>query len=150
MPHAYTYDLDQFYAGEQGKIEAAEKPRSKRPSHITLLVKEIEASGQPGFSDVCETFLELDVSSAARIGREMRQIVDRFRAMRREISFSVTSKALGVGVTVAIRDVWPEEAIEAAQTWDTKRRASRWITIFLQYEGNQPRFVRFVDHSVNV
>lgn len=150
MPNAYTYDLDRFYAAEQGKIESAGKPRSKRPAEITRLVKEIEASAQPRFTDVCVLLLNMDASSAARIGREFREIVNRFRTTRRETACSVNSKELGVGVTLVIRDSWSAETIDAFRSGAKREdRTARWLTIFLGWAEDTPQFHTFTEEKID-
>lgn len=60
-PHGYTDDLDRYYDFKAGRVSSGDKPKMKTNPEYEGLIREIEASGRPGFIGASTTLLGCDV-----------------------------------------------------------------------------------------
>ena len=71
--HAYTERLDRWYDFQAGRVSSGEKPRLEVPEDYKALIRGLEATQKPGFSDVTTTLLDFDVDAMEVILVNIRQ-----------------------------------------------------------------------------
>lgn len=100
-PHGYTEDLDRWYDYQGGRVSSGEKPTLIIPDEFKALIRKIEETSQPGFSEVTTTLLGFDVET-------MKDILDRIVETKglsdkdgRSHDFTMVFGHSDVGVTVS-------------------------------------------------
>jgi hypothetical protein len=131
--HAYTERLDRWYDFQAGRVSSGEKPRLEIPEDYKTLIKGIEATQKPGFSDVTTTLLDFDVEAMEVILENIRQ--GRAISLRdgRDHDLTLEFENSCLGLTILVSTDQRSPSIARATGYSLMRKYqlkyARWILL---------------------
>jgi hypothetical protein len=143
-PHAYTQSLDRYYHHELGIVSSGEKPVLNIPEEYKKLVKKIEATKKPGFSEVTTALLSFDVATMEEIlskidwakSTSLNDVIDH--------DFTMTF-SLDLGFTVAIFSKSNGRSIESTSEYCEMKmyqlKIKKWIFLAIDIRNENEEYV---------
>jgi hypothetical protein len=130
-PHAYTADLDRYYDHKAGRVSSGEKPRLKVPEDYKTFIRNIEATGKQGFSEVTTALLGFDVKTMEAVLSNIEQAKQRSVSEGKDQDFTLVFSSSNLGLTVSVCSNRKEDSIKKASDYCVLKmyqlKLSKWI-----------------------
>lgn len=134
-PHAYTQDLDRYYDYKGGRVSSGEKPRLKITEEYKTLIKNIEATGKQGFSEVATVLLGFDVNPMQDILHNIDWAKRVSLAEGKDEDFTLIFSSSNLGLTFSISSDRNRDSIRKANAYCALKmyqlRLSKWIFLMI-------------------
>lgn len=143
-PHAYTQDLDRHYDYKAGRVSSGEKPRLKIPEEYKTLVKNIEATGKQGFSEVTTVLLGFDVNPMKDILSKIDWAKQVSLTEGRDEDFTLIFSHSNLGLTFSISSNRNRDSIRKANAYCELKmyqlRLSKWILLTIDLNNDSEAY----------
>jgi hypothetical protein len=146
--HAYTDDLDRYYAFVAGDVSSGQKPRSTTPATIQRVVESVERQGRAGFLRVTLLLLGLNRSTMKWLAADLEHSMTNSLATGNRHQSQLSPPDTGTVLTLFTSRSWSRAEIDEKLAEVRFRKydahADRSVSVFIVPGTNGPSVVEYV------